>query len=104
MTRDDLFGAIVDPNREISPTFASTLFVTAGGLAYNGVVAYESPEGMLIQTGPDTTVRIVDTRGLVRAPSRTSLMPEGLLNGASDQDLADLAAFLQTLAKPGPRR
>ena len=55
---------------------------------------------MLVQTGLDGVVRITDTTGLTRTPSRRSLMPDGLLKEASDQDLADLYAFLQTLVKP----
>jgi putative heme-binding domain-containing protein len=98
-----LFAAITDPSREISPAFQATLIATAGGRVYHGVVIYDSPEGILVQTGPDTTVRITDTDGLVRRPSRQSLMPNGLLNQLSDQDLADLYAYLKTLAKPAAK-
>jgi hypothetical protein len=33
-------------------------------------------------------------------PSRLSLMPAGLLQGAADQEIADLVAYLKTLKTP----
>jgi hypothetical protein len=59
---------------------------------------YESPEGTLLQTGPDTTVRITDVEKSSMRPSTQSLMPSGLLDTFSDQDLADLYAHLKSIA------
>ena len=61
MSRDDLFRAILDPNLDVSPTYHTTTIVTAAGQVYNGVIVYESPESTLLQTGPDTTVRLTNT-------------------------------------------
>ena len=99
MSREDLFAAIVDPNKEVSPTFQTTRVVTTSGLVYYGLLVYESPEATLLQTAPDTTVRIIGAERSVMQPVRQSLMPTGLLNGASEQELADLYAFLKTLGK-----
>lgn len=100
MSRDDVFTAIIDPNREISPTFQATLITTASGQVYQGLIVYDSPEGILVQTGPDKTVRITETDGMMKRPSRQSLMPVGLLNQVSDAEIADLYAYLKTLSKP----
>ena len=61
MSRDDLFTAILDPNLEVSPAYLTTLVATDDGQVYHGLVVYESPESTLLQTGPDTTVRITST-------------------------------------------
>lgn len=97
MSREDLFTAILDPNLEVSPTYMTTLIATESGQMYHGLVVYESPESTLLQTGPDTTVRITSTEATAMRPSSQSLMPTGLLDPLSDEQLADLYAFLKTL-------
>jgi hypothetical protein len=56
----------------------------------------------LVQTDPDNTVRVGGDEIIAMRKSRVSLMPNGLLNDATDQDIADLFAHLKTLkaAKP----
>ncbi len=99
LSREDLFAAIVDPNKEVSPTFQTTRVVTTSGQVYYGLLVYESPEATLLQTAPDTTVRIIGAERSDMQPVRQSLMPTGLLGGTSDQELADLYAYLKTLGK-----
>ena len=96
--RDDLFAAIYDPNREVSPTYQTTLIATSSGQVYHGLIVYESPEVTLLQTAPDVTVRVNNTDRSAARPSNQSLMPTGLLDTLSDQDLSDLYAYLRTLA------
>jgi hypothetical protein len=50
-----------------------------------------------MQTTPDTTIRIAGDEILSMKKGRVSLMPSGLLNDASDLDLADLYAYLKTV-------
>ena len=71
--------------------------MTGSGRVYNGLIVYESPDSTLLQTAPDTTTRITGDEIVVMRKSKTSLMPSGLLNDVSDQDLADLFAYLKTL-------
>lgn len=100
LSREDLFTAILDPNLEVSPAFQTTVIATSTGQVYHGLVVYESPEGTLLQTGPDTTVRVTDVENSSMRPSGLSLMPTGLLDTLSDQDLSDLYAHLRTLGRP----
>ncbi len=65
---------------------------------YHGLIVYESPEVTLLQTAPDVTVRVNNTDHSAARPSNQSLMPTGLLDTLSDQDLSDLYAYLRTLA------
>jgi putative membrane-bound dehydrogenase-like protein len=96
-SRDDLFAAIVDPSRDVAPLYQATQIVTGSGRVYHGLVVYESPDGTLLTTGPDTTIRIAGDEIVSMGKSRTSLMPSGLLANASDQELVDLYAYLQSL-------
>jgi putative heme-binding domain-containing protein len=93
----DLFTAIIDPNLEVAPAYQTTIVATSSGQVYHGLVVYESPESTLLQTGPDTTVRIVSADTASMRKSKQSLMPTGLLDTLSDQELSDLHAYLKTL-------
>lgn len=98
MSREDLFTAILDPDLEVSPTFQTTLVATPSGQVYHGLVVYESPEGVLLQTGPDTTVRITGVDQTSMRKTTRSLMPSGLLDPLSDGELNDLHAYLRSLS------
>lgn len=97
LSRNDLFRAIVDPNLEVSPAYQTTVIVTGAGQVYHGLIVYESPETTMLQTDPDTTVRITNTEASSVRRGTQSLMPTGLLDPLTDQDLSDLYAYLQTL-------
>jgi putative heme-binding domain-containing protein len=96
-SKEDLVAAIVDPSKDVSPLYQATQIVTGAGRIYHGLVVYESPDGTLLTTGPDTTIRIAGDEIVSMAKSRLSLMPTGLLDKADDAEVADLVAYLQTL-------
>jgi putative heme-binding domain-containing protein len=98
-SREDLFAAILDPNRDVAPLYQTTEVVTNAGQSYNGLIVYESPDTTMIQTSPDTVVRLTGVRKDGMRKSNLSLMPTGLLNEAADQDIADLYEYLKTLKK-----
>src|SRR5262249_26262013 len=55
---EDLFAAIIDPERDIAPLYRTTAVTTRSGHTYQGLLVYESSDGLLIQTDADTTVRV----------------------------------------------
>ncbi len=97
LSRNDLFRAIVEPNLEVAPAYQTTVVVTNSGQVYHGLIVYESPETTLLQTDPDTTLRITNTDQSSVRRGTQSLMPTGLLDPLSDQDLSDLYAYLRSL-------
>jgi len=98
-SRDDLFASIVDPRRDVSPLYQTTLVATRAGQVHHGLLVYDSADGLLLQTGPDTTIRVTGDDLQSTRPSRQSLMPTGLLNDVNDKDLADLYVYLKELSK-----
>jgi putative membrane-bound dehydrogenase-like protein len=96
-SREDLFEAIANPSRDIAPLYRTTMFQMKDGNIYTGIVAFESADGWILQTGATTTVRIDVNDVAGRRPGTLSLMPDGLLDGLKPADLADLYAFLRTL-------
>ena len=97
--RNDLFIHIVDPSKEISPAYVPTVVITVSGKIHQGMLIYKSQELTLLQTSPDTTVRIPGNEVQSVQSGRVSFMPTGLLDNATDRDLADLYAYLKTLRK-----
>jgi putative heme-binding domain-containing protein len=98
-SREDLFRAIIFPNEDVAPTYRTTIFETRGGEVHVATVAYESAEGVILQTGAATTVRLAAGEIASRRPGTSSLMPTNLLTGLKPGELADLDATLRSLGK-----
>jgi putative heme-binding domain-containing protein len=96
-SRDDLLTAILQPSRDISPRYRTLMVATASGKTYQGLVIYESTDGLMLQTGPTTTVRVRGGDIEARQFTDVSMMPAGLLDRLSDRDIADLVAYLKEL-------
>jgi putative heme-binding domain-containing protein len=103
-SRADLFTAILQPSKDVSPRYRTTFIATAEGKVYQGLIVYEATGSLILQTGPETTVRLTDKQISERRVTATSLMPAGLLDRLSDRDIADLYAYLKHLGSPTPRK
>ena len=93
----DLVVAITDPDRDVSPTYFAKEIVTRKGEVYRGLVIYGSPAATILQTSAIESVRFkaADVRSI--ETNRRSFMPSGLVDGLSDQGVADLRAYLDGL-------
>lgn len=96
-SREDYFAQIINPSASIAPTYQALQITTRDGNVYVGSPVYQSPDSTILQIGIDATVRLTGDQVASTEPARRSPMPEGLLNGLSDSELADLYAYLQTL-------
>jgi putative heme-binding domain-containing protein len=104
-SRADLFTAILQPSRDVAPRYRATVLTTEDGKVYQGLIIYEATDGVLLQSGPGTTVRVAGGQIASRRVSDISLMPAGLLDKLADRDVADLYAFLRRpVAAAKPRR
>lgn len=95
--RDDLLTAILQPSKDVPPRYRPTRFTTTDGKAFIGMVVYEATDGVILQTGVDTTVRIAGDQIESKRPVETSLMPAWLLDKLTDKEIADLMAYLKSL-------
>jgi putative membrane-bound dehydrogenase-like protein len=96
-SRADLFTAIVQPSKDVSPRYRTTQIITEDDKVYQGLVIYEAVDSLLLQTGPATTVRVTNPQVRQRRQSELSLMPAGLLDRLSDAEISDLYAHLMSL-------
>jgi putative heme-binding domain-containing protein len=95
MTRERLVQSIVDPSREIAPQFASYTILTHAGEVLTGIHIGDEVDGRMRfadQTGRVFHVHPNDIDR--RQPSSQSIMPEGLADNLTPQEVRDLLAFL----------
>jgi putative heme-binding domain-containing protein len=97
----DLLASILDPGREVAPDGMGVVVVTTGGQTLTGLLAEETLTAVRLRRAEG--LEDVVPRGEVEAlrPTRKSLMPDGLEQLLSPQDVADLISFLRA---PDPER
>ncbi len=95
--RDDLLTSILQPNKDVSARYRPTRVVTTDEKVYTGIIVYEAADGVILQTGADTTVRIAGALIASKKQVDVSLMPAGLIDKLTDAEIADLLAYLGTL-------
>ena len=69
--------------------------VTTVGDDYSGVVRRDSPAEVILATGPETEVRVARADIVEMRHGKVSIMPQGLEEQLSKQELADLVTFLK---------
>ena len=100
LSRPDLMNAIVRPSMAVPPRYQYTLFRLRDDTIVGGVVEQQVGDVLRIVTGAAEAVEVRASDIVDRAPQARSLMPTGALDPASDQDIADLFAFLATGEPP----
>ncbi len=88
---------IVRPNDAISPEYLMTTIELKNGTAISGIVTEDTPQGIAIQVAETDVRRLKPEDVKSRRQIRMSLMPEGLLNALSLQQISDLLEYLSTL-------
>lgn len=97
---DYLIESLIDPNRKIKENYHSRIVQTVDGLQYSGIPIRENDQETVLRTaeGKIVTIPAEDIEG---KKNGRSLMPEGLLDPLTRQELIDLVAFLSRLGKVG---
>ncbi len=97
--REKLLTSILDPNAEVAAAFVAYSVETRSGESFVGVLADENPLSVSLKTASGETTRLGrESVASMRATDK-SLMPDGLEEGLSAQDMADLLEFVSQ-AKP----
>ena len=93
-TQEELLAHILDPSFEIQSNYTNYIVVTKDGMILDGLLAGESAESVTLRGEfQDASVRR-DQIEEMRA-STVSLMPEGLEQDMTKQELADVIAYLR---------
>jgi putative membrane-bound dehydrogenase-like protein len=99
-TPADFLTAILDPNAVVEPRFVAYNIETRDGRSLSGIVSAETATTLkLVQGGGGQETVLRSDIQEMRA-SGLSLMPEGLEQNMTPQDLANLIAYVKTSPRP----
>jgi putative membrane-bound dehydrogenase-like protein len=94
-TERDLLEAIVYPSASFVRSYEPIVVLTKNGDQFSGVIRKDAPDEVVLASGPDAEARISRTEIAEMRPGTISIMPEGLEQQLSRQELSDLLAFLK---------
>ncbi|MGH9158824.1 MAG: ThuA domain-containing protein, partial [Vicinamibacteraceae bacterium] len=96
--RAELLAQIIDPNREVDPSFWQWNVTTKAGETLAGVIGSMNDGGITLRT-PGGDVALKNAQIADRENTRRSLMPEGL-EALGPDALRDILAFMTAHAEP----
>ena len=99
--KEKLLTSILDPNAEVAAAYIAYSVETKRGETFVGVLAGENPASVALKMPNGETTHVARENISSMRGSDKSLMPDGLEEGLSAQDVADLLEFM-THAKPAP--
>jgi putative heme-binding domain-containing protein len=95
-SRPEIIESILRPNAQIAQGFVTTTVETKDGSEYEGFIVRESGDELEMRNLAGATVvplKDIKTRGT----RTTSIMPEGLADQMTPEELASLLTYLQSL-------
>jgi putative heme-binding domain-containing protein len=100
----DLLESIVEPSKVISDQYAAVEVTTTDGKLVVGRIVNLSGDGIMINTdmlNPNAITTVDRKKIESMEPSKTSMMPNGLLDTFKDDEVLDLMAFLLSRGERG---
>jgi putative heme-binding domain-containing protein len=94
-SREELLEAILNPSAAIESRYVNYLVTTTDGRMYDGILASETPGAITLRGGAEGDVTLLRTKIAEMRASSISLMPEGLEEAISKEDLAGIIAYLR---------
>lgn len=91
---DYVLENIIDPSASVGADYKASLFVLDDGRVLSGVIRQQNDRTLTIQT-PQEVITLEKSQIRDSKPTGTSLMPEGLLQNLSQDQIRDLVAYLQ---------
>ena len=91
----DLLEAIVYPSASLIRSFEPVVVATTDGKVINGLLRNETSDELILITGANQEARVARADVEEIRPSTVSIMPAGLDQQLTTQELVDLVAFLR---------
>ncbi len=95
---DYLLDALLDPAKSVKEGYGSLVVVTVDGQVTSGIPVSRSDTELVLRDALDKEVRLQLNDIEEEAPG-TSLMPAGLVDSLSREELADLVRYLSSLGR-----
>jgi putative membrane-bound dehydrogenase-like protein len=96
-TERDLLESIVYPSASFARAYEPVIVETRDGEQHSGILKGETPESVQLVEGAGVEERLARANILSMRPGAVSVMPEGLEQQLTREELADLVAFLKSL-------
>jgi putative heme-binding domain-containing protein len=96
---DFIIGAVIEPSREIKEGFEARIVTTKSGATFTGFRRASAADELLLfdgATGKENKVKLAD---IADNKPLGSLMPAGLVDKLTREELRDLFAYLSSLGK-----
>ena len=94
-TERDLLEAVLYPSASFVRSYEPVIIATKGGDEHSGVLRRDSADEVVLGTGANLEIRIPRSDVAEMRPGTVSVMPQGLDQQITKQELADLIAFLK---------
>ncbi|OWK43882.1 hypothetical protein FRUB_03481 [Fimbriiglobus ruber] len=94
-TERDLLEAIVFPSASFVRSYEPVKVTTLDGKVFSGILKKDAPDELVLTISATETVRVARADVDAVTPGTVSVMPSGLDQQLSPQELADLVAFLK---------
>jgi putative heme-binding domain-containing protein len=97
--RKEILEAILFPSHVISDQYASQSVLTSDGRTVSGMVAPGTDGSLIVLQATGEKIELTKEEIENTSRSKTSAMPDGLLNPLTLEEIADLFAYLATAPK-----
>jgi putative heme-binding domain-containing protein len=97
---DELVESILKPSAKLAQGFEGYTFTLVSGKVFTGFVVSESATGMQFRDATGVLRELKQSEIESRTMQKQSIMPEGLADSLTPEQLADLIAYLQSLKGP----
>ena len=94
----ELIESVLKPSAKLAQGFESYLFVMESGKVFTGFVTGESVDKIDLRQTNGIPVRLIKKNIEEQQKRKESMMPAGLVNNLTPEQLADLLAYLRSLA------
>lgn len=98
----ELIQSVLYPSAKISSGYEPVVLASSDGRVITGIIKGETADAVELDDAEGKRLRIAKADIEERKRADVSLMPNGLAEGLSTQDFADLIAYLETLKEVKP--
>ncbi len=96
---DFIIGAVIEPSREIKEGYEARIVTTKSGGTFTGFRRASAPDELALFDGATGKERKLKLTDITDNKPLGSLMPAGLVEKLSREELRDLFAYLTSLGK-----
>ncbi len=96
---DYIVEALIDPSKKIKEGYKSSTITTGNGDFYQGSIVFEDSNKITLKTVTGEEVSITKSKIKSQETSKISMMPAGLTDDLSEDELVDLLKYLTELGK-----